>query len=94
MNILDRILTGVTDHPTIAGGALQMLHNLAEQVRATALNPTAVDQMADLIHTAAPKIVAAILANTPSQVVTVHPEHAAALVEKAADDAHGANPAA
>ncbi len=90
MNILDRILTGVTDHPSIAGSTLQMLHNLAEQVRATARNPTAVDEMADMIHTTAPKIVAAILTNTVSHVVTVHPDHAEAIVEKAAAPAEPA----
>lgn len=81
MNVLDRILAGVTNHPTVAGGATAMLHNLAEQVRTTAMNPIAVDQMASLIREHASHIAAQIIANTPMQVVTVHPEHAQAIVD-------------
>jgi enoyl-[acyl-carrier-protein] reductase (NADH) len=83
MNVLDRILAGVTDNASISSGTSQMLHNLAEQVRVTATNPTAVDQIADLIHNNAAKITAAILANTPTVLVNLHPDHADVLATRA-----------
>jgi hypothetical protein len=87
MNILDRVLVGVGDHPDAPGATMRMLHNLAEQVRNTSNNPSAVDQMADMIHASASHIVGQVFANTPVVTAMLHPDAVKAQVEKAETDA-------
>lgn len=96
MNVLDRILTGVADHASVPSATVQLLHNVAEQVRATAGNAAAAEQLADLVHAQASHIAAQVLANTPVVTATLHPDHAQAIVDKATGAAASGdqNPAA
>jgi hypothetical protein len=93
MNQLDRIVAGVADHASVPSATVQLLHNIAEQVRVTAGNGAASEQLADSLHEHAAHISGLVLANTPVVTALLHPEHAQIIAGKVGGDQND-NPAA
>jgi hypothetical protein len=80
MNALDRTAADVGDKRTITESIVQLLHNIASEVRGAAGNEEASRAHADMLDSNGPHLAAVVMANTPMILATppVHPTPGAA----------------
>src|ERR1700731_1521349 len=78
MNTLDRTVADVGDKTTIVASLMQLLHNVATEIRATAGNETAAHGLADMVDEHSEHMSKVVMANTPMILATppVHPSPA------------------
>ena len=79
MNILDRIIEGVGPLNSARAGSAKLLHNVAAHLRSIAGNPTAIEDLANLLDREADQISGHVMENVPTVLAHVAQEIEAAV---------------